>query len=104
MPNPQATVTFTGIDGIESARFMLSRGTRPSSGIVTTPLIEQIAPAVGNFQIAYNGTTLTLTNCAVVESFVDTTGGPTLNIRFEDRRWAWNFAERRTVFLRSGCR
>lgn len=93
MPDPQAIVTFTGIAGIESARFLLSRGTRPSSGIITTPLIEQMAPAVGDFVIAYNGTTLTLTDCAVVESFVDTSGGPTLTIRFEDRRWAWNLSE-----------
>lgn len=93
MPHPQAIPSFSGIAGIDSAQFLLSRGTRPSSGTITTPLVEQIAPPVGDFTITYNGTTLTLANCAVVESNVNTGGGPTLTIRFEDRRWAWAFTE-----------
>lgn len=96
MTGPQATVTFGDVVGIEECRFTLLRGVQPSRGVLVTPIINQTLTSgtIADLVIAYNGSTLTLADCIVVESHVETgPGGQTLQIIVEDRRWRWKYSE-----------
>lgn len=88
------TISFAGLVGIESANFILSRGTEPSRGMVTSAVIDQVPDQVSDFEVTYDGETLTLTDCAIVECYVDSTDfGQTLRVVFMDRRWQWSMKE-----------
>ena len=94
MPYPQPIVTYSGIIGIESCRMLLSRSVEPSQAVIETPVISQVAPAIGDLVFFYNGTTLTFSGCAVDMSYIAmTAAGQTMRITLLDRRWRWAFTE-----------
>lgn len=94
MSYPQPIVTYSGIVGIESCRMLLSRGVQPSQAVIETPVISQVAPSIGDLVFFYDGTTLTLTGCAVDMSYVAmTAAGQTMRITLLDRRWRWALTE-----------
>jgi hypothetical protein len=93
----QGSASFGGIVGIDAFDFLLTRGVRPSRGMVATPVLGQIAPPIADLVVNYggpDGVTLTFGGCCATESYVDNNGSsPRLVIWLEDRRWKWEFTE-----------
>lgn len=88
------SISFAGLVGIESASFTLSRGVQPSRGVVRTPVYNQVPEKISDFVAAYDGTTLTLADCAIGDCSLEASGaGIFLVVPFEDMRWKWQYTE-----------
>lgn len=90
----QGLVAFDGLTDIEACQFSLARGVRPSRGVLKSPNLNQTPPATGRLLLVYGATSIRLEECAVVDAFVEASGGGrTLAVTIEDRRWKWRYAQ-----------